>query len=205
MAEFVLVCIAWPLRQLRHPPGQRHRLSPAGRHLRPLPPPARRPRPDGFRGSDSHGTPVTVKAEVGQSNLEFMSTTTPASSSCSAAGHQLRSVHQHPHREPRQVPRISSPVCWKTVILSSQGDAANVLAGGGQILPDRYVEGTCPNCGYTGARGDQCDNCNTLSRAPRSHQPAQQTGQHFAGVARHGAFLPRSAGHRRGFVVGLDP
>jgi methionyl-tRNA synthetase len=32
----------------------------------------------------------------------------------------------------------------------------------GKFLPDRYVEGTCPNCGYTGARGDQCDNCNTL-------------------------------------------
>jgi len=26
-------------------------------------------------------------------------------------------------------------------------------------LPDRYVEGTCPHCGYDGARGDQCDNC----------------------------------------------
>jgi methionyl-tRNA synthetase len=29
----------------------------------------------------------------------------------------------------------------------------------GRFLPDRYVEGTCPNCGYTSARGDQCDNC----------------------------------------------
>src|SRR6266496_1191395 len=26
-------------------------------------------------------------------------------------------------------------------------------------LPDRYIEGTCPICGYDGARGDQCDNC----------------------------------------------
>ncbi|HET9259511.1 MAG TPA: methionine--tRNA ligase, partial [Acidimicrobiia bacterium] len=30
---------------------------------------------------------------------------------------------------------------------------------GERFLPDRYVEGTCPHCGYTGARGDQCDNC----------------------------------------------
>ena len=29
----------------------------------------------------------------------------------------------------------------------------------GRFLPDRYIEGTCPNCGYTSARGDQCDNC----------------------------------------------
>ncbi len=33
----------------------------------------------------------------------------------------------------------------------------------GRFLPDRYVEGTCPICGYADARGDQCDNCgNTL-------------------------------------------
>ena len=29
----------------------------------------------------------------------------------------------------------------------------------GRFLPDRYVEGTCPVCGYADARGDQCDNC----------------------------------------------
>ena len=29
----------------------------------------------------------------------------------------------------------------------------------GRYLPDRYIEGTCPNCGFEDARGDQCDNC----------------------------------------------
>ncbi|MFJ9131726.1 methionine--tRNA ligase [Streptomyces sp. NPDC102256] len=29
----------------------------------------------------------------------------------------------------------------------------------GRFLPDRYVEGTCPHCGYDKARGDQCENC----------------------------------------------
>ncbi|MGP7997823.1 MAG: methionine--tRNA ligase [Streptosporangiaceae bacterium] len=29
----------------------------------------------------------------------------------------------------------------------------------GRTLPDRYIEGTCPICGYEHARGDQCDNC----------------------------------------------
>jgi methionyl-tRNA synthetase len=29
----------------------------------------------------------------------------------------------------------------------------------GRTLPDRYIEGTCPICGYEAARGDQCDNC----------------------------------------------
>jgi methionyl-tRNA synthetase len=32
-------------------------------------------------------------------------------------------------------------------------------AATGRTLPDRYVEGTCPICGYKEARGDQCDNC----------------------------------------------
>jgi methionyl-tRNA synthetase len=32
----------------------------------------------------------------------------------------------------------------------------------GQTLPDRYIEGTCPICGFESARGDQCDNCGNL-------------------------------------------
>ncbi|MEL6285398.1 MAG: methionine--tRNA ligase [Pseudomonadota bacterium] len=32
----------------------------------------------------------------------------------------------------------------------------------GRFLPDRYVEGTCPHCGYEAARGDQCDSCGRL-------------------------------------------
>jgi methionyl-tRNA synthetase len=31
-----------------------------------------------------------------------------------------------------------------------------------RFLPDRYIEGTCPVCGYERARGDQCDNCGSL-------------------------------------------
>jgi len=32
----------------------------------------------------------------------------------------------------------------------------------GRFLPDRYVEGTCPKCGYDRARGDQCENCTSV-------------------------------------------
>jgi methionyl-tRNA synthetase len=43
----------------------------------------------------------------------------------------------------------------------------------GHTLPDRYIEGTCPICGFESARGDQCDNCgNQLDpidlKSPRS-------------------------------------
>lgn len=31
-----------------------------------------------------------------------------------------------------------------------------------RFLPDRYIVGTCPHCGYESARGDQCKNCTTL-------------------------------------------
>lgn len=32
----------------------------------------------------------------------------------------------------------------------------------GRFLPDRYVEGTCPKCGFGKARGDQCDGCGSV-------------------------------------------
>ena len=43
------------------------------------------------------------------------------------------------------------------VVERSQLSAIDPKTGRG--LPDRYVEGTCPHCGYDGARGDQCDSC----------------------------------------------
>ncbi len=57
-----------------------------------------------------------------------------------------------------------------------------------RFLPDRYVEGTCPHCGYDGARGDQCDNCGkTLDPTdlinPRclndGSTPDRRTSEHF--------------------------
>jgi methionyl-tRNA synthetase len=58
----------------------------------------------------------------------------------------------------------------------------------GRFLPDRYVEGTCPICGYEEARGDQCDNCGNLLDAldlidPRSKndgsRPVVRETEHF--------------------------
>ncbi|MGY0233282.1 methionine--tRNA ligase [Longispora urticae] len=41
----------------------------------------------------------------------------------------------------------------------AQKAMAAISPSTGRGLPDRYVEGTCPICGYGSARGDQCDNC----------------------------------------------
>jgi len=40
-----------------------------------------------------------------------------------------------------------------------QTTAGAISPSTGRTLPDRYIEGTCPICGYEKARGDQCDNC----------------------------------------------
>jgi len=58
----------------------------------------------------------------------------------------------------------------------------------GRTLPDRYIEGVCPICGYDGARGDQCDSCGnqldpTDLKEPRSRingeTPEFVETQHF--------------------------
>ncbi len=41
----------------------------------------------------------------------------------------------------------------------AQTEMGAISPSTGRTLPDRYIEGTCPHCGYEGARGDQCDNC----------------------------------------------
>ena len=40
-----------------------------------------------------------------------------------------------------------------------------------RFLADRFVEGVCPKCGSTGARGDQCDACGTLLDPTELHDP----------------------------------
>ncbi len=85
----------------------------------------------------------------------------------------------------------------------------------GRTLPDRYIEGTCPICGYPSARGDQCDNCgNQLDPAdlinPRSRingeTPVFTETEHyfldlpaFAEVL--GSWLQAKAGHWRPNVL----
>src|SRR5437660_10181363 len=40
-----------------------------------------------------------------------------------------------------------------------------------RFLPDRYVEGTCPHCGFPRARGDQCENCGRIIDPFESKDP----------------------------------
>ncbi|MFF0734405.1 methionine--tRNA ligase [Streptomyces chartreusis] len=54
--------------------------------------------------------------------------------------HFARKLHENGFIEERAIRQVYSPA-------------------DGRFLPDRYVEGTCPHCGYDKARGDQCENC----------------------------------------------
>jgi methionyl-tRNA synthetase len=85
----------------------------------------------------------------------------------------------------------------------------------GRTLPDRYIEGTCPICGYDSARGDQCDNCgNQLDPAdlinPRSKINGEtpvfrETEQYFLDLPAFaevlGSWLQAKAGHWRPNVL----
>ncbi|MBP2326394.1 methionyl-tRNA synthetase [Kibdelosporangium banguiense] len=54
--------------------------------------------------------------------------------------HMARQLNEHGFIEERAVRQVYSPA-------------------DGRFLPDRYIVGTCPHCGYDRARGDQCENC----------------------------------------------
>jgi methionyl-tRNA synthetase len=141
-------------------------------------------------GSDSHGTPITVEAD--------RRGTTP------------REVFEHYHRRFLQTQKaigISYDLFTHTDTENHHKIAQDFflkLEHGeylyrqvqqqlyspteGRFLPDRYVEGTCPVCGYQEARGDQCDNCGSLLDAldlidPRSKidgsTPEVRETEHF--------------------------
>ena len=67
----------------------------------------------------------------------------------------------------------------------------------GRTLPDRYIEGTCPICGYDGARGDQCDNCGNQLDPIDLINPRSPDQRRDAEVHRDRALLPRPAGAGR--------
>ena len=66
-----------------------------------------------------------------------------------------RTTTQNHHHVTRDIFRI---LFDKGFILERTTTAAFSVTTG-QTLPDRYIEGTCPLCGFDSARGDQCDNC----------------------------------------------
>jgi methionyl-tRNA synthetase len=115
-------------------------------------------------GSDAHGTPITVRADAeGVSPREIFE-----------RYHQtfLETYQQigltfdlFTHTDTENHYRVSQDIFLKILehgYLYKEVQQQLYSPQEGRFLPDRYVEGECPHCGYPDARGDQCDNCGKL-------------------------------------------
>ena len=159
-AEKILVAVAWP-----YASGPRHIGHVAGFGV-PSDIFARYHRLKGndvlmVSGTDEHGTPVMVAAEQ-----EGLSPRELADRYNEVIRDDLRrlglsydiftrTTTQNHYRVVRDVFRTLHE---KGYIVEHTAMGA-FSATTGHTLPDRYIEGTCPHCGYREARGDQCDNC----------------------------------------------
>jgi methionyl-tRNA synthetase len=176
MAEKILVCTAWPYAN-----GDLHIGHLAGSYL----PPdifARYHRLAGndvlmVSGSDSHGTPITVRADAEglaprevfeRFHAHFLDTFQQIGISYDLFTHTDTENHH----------RIAQDIflaCQNNGYLYKETQRVLYSETERRFLPDRFVEGTCPNCGYDGARGDQCDNCGKLLDATDLINPRSKT------------------------------
>ncbi len=115
-------------------------------------------------GSDSHGTPVTVKAEAeGKSPAEIFDY---YHDRFLALFQRLGLTYDlYTHTDTENHWRVSQDLFLALLnngYMYPKVTAQMYSPAADRFLPDRYVEGTCPVCDFERARGDQCDNCNTL-------------------------------------------
>ena len=112
-------------------------------------------------GTDEHGTPVMVAADA-----EGVSPHEIADRYNRLIREDLRDLgitydcsRAPPLKTTTASPRTSSARFTNTATSIEKTTLGAFSASTGHTLPDRYIEGTCPICGYAEARGDQCDNC----------------------------------------------
>ncbi|MFN0114100.1 MAG: methionine--tRNA ligase [Paracoccaceae bacterium] len=111
--------------------------------------------------TDEHGTPAELAAaKAGQPVAEYCADMHAVQSSL-AAGFRLsfdhfgRSSSPQNHRLTQHFAGVLDQNGW----IEERAEKQVFSIDDNRFLPDRYIEGTCPNCGYTRARGDQCENC----------------------------------------------
>ena len=112
-------------------------------------------------GSDSHGTPITVRAEEeGVTPEEILNRYHPqfldSWDKLGISFDLFTSTHTQNHQE---VVHDLFRVLLERGYLYEQAMLLAYCPDCQRFLPDRYVNGTCPHCGFERARGDQCDNC----------------------------------------------
>ena len=160
MTETIFIGVAWPYAN-----GPLHIGHIAGAYL-PADIFARYHRMRGNRvlmvsGSDAHGTPVTVRAEQeGRTPTEvveeFQQSFVDTWKGLGISFDLFTSTNTDNHIRASQ--EIFRKLKDQDLIYPATMDLPYCTVDR-RFLLDRYVEGTCPNCGYASARGDQCDNC----------------------------------------------
>jgi methionyl-tRNA synthetase len=118
-------------------------------------------------GSDSHGTPVTVRADAdgttpldvySQFHLGFLE----LFQRLGLTYDLFTSTHTENHFKVSQSIFLALD---QNGYLYTDKQKQWYSPTQNRFLPDRYIEGICYVCGYESARGDQCDNCGTLLEA----------------------------------------
>ncbi|HLA99352.1 MAG TPA: methionine--tRNA ligase [Anaerolineales bacterium] len=124
-------------------------------------------------GSDAHGTPVTVQADAEQSTpLEvyrrFHADFLDLFQKLGLTYDLFTSTHTENHFKVAQSLFLALK---QNGYLYTDSSLQWYSPAQRRFLPDRYVEGTCYVCGYSNARGDQCDNCGSLLDANQLIDP----------------------------------
>jgi methionyl-tRNA synthetase len=112
-------------------------------------------------GSDQHGTPVTIKAEQEGKKPEeivarYHESHLDAWQKLGITFDLYTSTHTPNHTA---VVHDIFLTLLKKGYIYKDSMSQPFCPKDQRFLPDRYIEGTCPHCGFTGARGDQCDQC----------------------------------------------
>ncbi len=112
-------------------------------------------------GSDSHGTPITIRAEqeglspqevVDRYHAQFLESWERLGISFDVFTSTRTENHQRVVHDLFRV-LLDRGYIYTGVVLLAHCPRCD------RFLPDRYVEGTCPRCSFLRARGDQCDQC----------------------------------------------
>jgi methionyl-tRNA synthetase len=124
-------------------------------------------------GSDSHGTPITVRADAeGTTPLavyqRFHEGFIDLFQQLGLNYDLFTSTHTQNHQKVSQSVFLALK---KNGYLYTESQMQWYAPSQSRFLPDRYVEGTCYICGYENARSDQCDKCGNLLEADRLINP----------------------------------
>ncbi|MBO1032169.1 methionine--tRNA ligase [Tessaracoccus sp. SD287] len=112
-------------------------------------------------GTDEHGTAIQVKAD--QEGLSARETADKyhqiIAEDLQGLGLSYDLYTRTTTANHREVVQEVFRTLHSNGYIISQVQMGAISPSTGRTLPDRFIEGTCPLCGYDGARGDQCDNC----------------------------------------------